>query len=397
MTVKPKEPKYYGFEAYTKVNESFKKCDYNYDSDGRFQQITSNLHSHKNVVDWNDKIFTCLDYFLTFNFRYMPFGLEQFCTFINFWLNGEVLKSEYEKYRDKFNIFRDFSHEYQWIKANNDSSCCKKYIYEMGVDEYYRMKLLYDFYDMYNGLKSSKPDERDKACKNLLSNTAIYNDAIDDYYVNHPDLYYKISHVKDLIEKVIKNSDTYCKQIKPFRIPPKFLEDEEKKKQEADNIRKKLEAEKQKRQAEEDERQRRQHEAEMRKLLMPTNHGVQRQRFIQGEPELSVEPGKSRESVNSEAQEHSKVLPYRLGSGNSERFEDLEQPVSGLYDDQLDKGVLKPGKEYTNTDGSFLGSSGFPGYITEVFRSVEPAPILGVSGGMGVLFLLFKVFKVLKL
>ncbi|KMZ94886.1 hypothetical protein PVMG_06229 [Plasmodium vivax Mauritania I] len=273
----------------------------------------------------------------------------------------------------------------------------------MEVDEYNRMKLLYDFYDMYNGLKSKNYQERNTACTNLLSNTANYNESIDDYYANHPDLYKKISYVKDLIEKVIKNSDTYCKQIKTFKIPLKFLEDEEKRKQEeADKIRKQLEAERQKQKAEEDERQRRQPEAELEaeggKLQMPKTPDGQREIFNQGDPQLSVELGKLKGSVNLEAQQHSKVLPYRLGLDNSGILGDLQEGVFRQQDeDQSEEIVNKRGDEYANADGSLLRSLRLPSAITEVLGSVDPVPVVGVSGGMGALFLLFRVLKNNKL
>ncbi|KMZ82425.1 hypothetical protein PVIIG_06055 [Plasmodium vivax India VII] len=355
MSVKPNEPKYFDLGLYNQVKNSFKPCDLKYDSDGRFDKIISKIPENTYVVNWEDKIFTCLHHFLSFNNGFLKYESEDFCRYINFWLNGEVIDKKYEIYRDQFNIFQKFSHEFQKIYANNDSHCCEKYIYKMENDEYNRMKFLYDFFDMYNSLKSSNYQERTTACNNLLSNANTYNDAIDNYYDHHRDLYYKIRYAKNLIEDIIKKPNSECKQNVYFRKPRSLVEEERQKelKRIADEQRKQEEeAERQKqREAEAESQRQRDAEAERQrtKLIqqeivshrgmqqMHTTHDAQHERFHQVGSRRSLELENSGEALNLETQ----------------------QPLlQQQHKDQSEQIVHTPGKEYTNSDGSFLRLSG---------------------------------------
>ncbi|KMZ87892.1 hypothetical protein PVBG_06119 [Plasmodium vivax Brazil I] len=70
-------------------------------------------------------------------------------------------------------------------------------------------------------------------------------------------------------------------------------------------------------------------------------------------------------------------------SGHS-RYNSLEERVKT-------EGVLPSSNDVEGTSSSVMST------ITSALRDVEPGPVLGVSGGMGVLFLLFKVFTALKI
>ncbi|VUZ99594.1 PIR protein [Plasmodium vivax] len=408
MSNDPLKPEYFDYNLYAKVKKKFKNSEYNQPDNERFKKITDKISNLPRELKWNDKIFTILHKYLAVYNGY-ELNVNQCCRYINFWLNREVRKKEYEKYRQDFNIFQKFSHEYAYEKQKHYNDSCKKYIHYMEEADYNRMKFLYDFFDMYNNLKSDDNRLRKEACENLISNTAIYNDAIDDYYVNHRDLYNKISHVKDdLIEKIINNPDKKCEQSKTFRIPQKLLEEEEEKKElariaeerrkqeeEAVKQRKLAEAEIQRQQEKEAERQRTQRNQQnlVSQSGMPqmhTTHDAERERFQQGKPLRSVELGNSGETLNLETQERTNVLRPRLRLDYSGRLEDLKEPGLGLYEGQSEEIVHASGKEYTNPDGSFLGSLRLPSAITEVLGSVDPVPVVGVSGGMGALFLLFR-------
>ncbi|KMZ76640.1 hypothetical protein PVIIG_06267 [Plasmodium vivax India VII] len=344
----------------------------------------------------------------------MGFEVKDYCRYINFWLNCEVRTKKYEKYQPHFKIFKDFVNNYAYEKQKNYTDTCIEYIHNIDEDVYIRMKFLYEFYELCDDLTSSYQPVKNKACEDLSNKTINYNYAIVDYYNKDRDLYDKISPVKNLIEKIIKEPATKCKQTYPFTIPPRVLEEEKEKKELAriaEERRKQEDAARQRREAEEDERRRREAEAANRQSTqriqqdlepqrgiqqMHTPHDVQREIFQQGVSLRSVELENPGETLHLEEQDPSNLLRHRLRLRNSGRYEDSQERALGqLYEDQLEKGVHKQENQDTRTEGSYIGSSGFPGYITDVFRSVKPAPILGVSGGMGALFLLFKVFKFL--
>ncbi|SCA60729.1 VIR protein [Plasmodium vivax] len=377
------EPDYFSYNDYTKVRNKLNKCNYNYEEKKRFANILSRI-TNKNAVNWNDKIFACLHSYLTHNNGYMPFSVKDYCRYINFWLNGEVRESGNEKFQPHFNSFKDFAHNYAYVQQNHYDDSCEKYIHKIEDGEYSRMKFLYEFYDLYDNLRSQYYWVNEEACKKLPDKTINYNQAIESYYDQYPNLYKNISYVKDLIEKLLEKTDSKCKKSENFRIPPKYLEYERKRKEEeAERKRQRdAEAERQRQRDAEAERQRqRDAEAERERQRiqqdlvshrvmqqMHTTHDAQRGSFQRGESLGPLELENSGDTLHSETQESR-----------------LQQ-----YKDQSEQIFHTPRTEHTNPDGSFLGSSGFPGYITEVFRSVEPAPILGVSGGMGALFLLFK-------
>ncbi|CAI7721676.1 PIR protein [Plasmodium vivax] len=387
------EPDYFSYNDYTKVRNKLNKCNYNYEEKKRFANILSRI-TNKNAVNWNDKIFACLHSYLTHNNGYMPFSVKDYCRYINFWLNGKVRESGNEKFQPHFNSFKDFAHNYAYVQQNHYDDSCEKYIHKIEDGEYSRMKFLYEFYDLYDNLRSQYYWVNEEACKKLPDKTFNYNQAIESYYDQYPNLYKNISYVKDLIEKLLEKTDSKCKKSENFRIPPKYLEYERKRKEEeAERKRQRdAEAERQRQRDAEAERQRqrdaeaerqRQRDAEAERerqriqqdlvshrvmQQMHTTHDAQRGSFQRGESLGPLELENSGDTLHSETQESR-----------------LQQ-----YKDQSEQIFHTPRTEHTNPDGSFLGSSGFPGYITEVFRSVEPAPILGVSGGMGALFLLFK-------
>ncbi|KMZ87229.1 hypothetical protein PVBG_04014 [Plasmodium vivax Brazil I] len=403
---------YIDFKDYIAVRNKLNKCNYNYVDEDRFRKILART-PYRNSVNWNDKIFACLHSYLTHNNGYMVFSVKDYCRYINFWLNGEVRKPENQNYQQRINIFEDFVDNYAHAQQGNDKDSCKKYIHYMDEADYGRMKYLYEFYDFYDELRHQNYWRKTNPCDKVLNNSFIYSRAIEDYYEKYPDLYAKISPVRDLIDEIINKGPKHCEQTVYFRIPPKFLKDKETKLQEeAEKLRiqqeeaEKLriqqeEAEKLRIQQEEAENRSKQQEAELEaqkgKLQMPTTLHAQREIFHQREQLLSREQETSREGVNLGAHERSKVLTHRRGSDNSGIFEDLKEPGLGLYEGQSEEIVHAPGNEDTNPDGSFLGSLRLPSAITEVLGSVDPVPVVGVSGGMGALFLLFRVFNVLKI
>ncbi|CAI7724265.1 hypothetical protein PVPAM_000039000 [Plasmodium vivax] len=381
------EPDYFSYNDYTKVRNKLNKCNYKYEEKERFDKILSRI-TNKNSVNWNDKIFACLHNYLTYNNGFTGISVEHTCRYINFWLNREVRESGNANFQLHFNSFKDFVDNYAHVQQGHDRDSCKKYINKIEDGHHGRMKYLYEFYDFYDELKNPKYWRKEKPCDEVLKNSFIYSSAIEDYYEKYPNLYAKISPVRDLIDEILNKGPKLCERTVYFTIPPKFLKDEE------TRLQKIQEAERLKKQ-QEDERQIRERQAELeaqnRMQQMSTNHGVQQEGLREAGPQLLEELGNSRETVNLQKQQASGALSYTWRSDNSGRYEHVNEPVlRQQYEGQLDTTVPPPGNEDTKPDGSILGSLRLPSGITEVLGSVEPGPVLGVSGGMGALFLLFK-------
>ncbi|CAI7721795.1 hypothetical protein PVPAM_110069500 [Plasmodium vivax] len=224
-------------------------------------------------------------------------------------------------------------------------------------------------------IKSKNYAMNDDTCAKLYINTVYYNAGIDDYYDNHPDFYNKIS------------------QIKTFIKPQKLLEEQrkEEERKQAEKLKKELEeAEQLKKDLERKEQERlnrERQEFEDQERMKKNQKAIE---FQQEVSKLTVDPRSVRESVDIGVLEQSTLPKDRVSLDPSGRFRISEAEIPEGYGIQsVEIDYLKEGNARTEPK-TFLGSTGFPGYITDVFRSVEPAPILGVSGGMGALFLLFK-------
>ncbi|KMZ95129.1 hypothetical protein PVMG_05958 [Plasmodium vivax Mauritania I] len=321
------------------------------------------------------------------------------CNYINYWLNKEIRNSRnHDVYKSNFDLFNKYADERHRIYRSENRPSCKEYIHDLDDETYKHMNILYDLYNEYTTLTFDKKYDRTKECSMLGILAKNYGDIIDKCY-EKKELFKNLINIKDLIVKLISQPPIPCKEKVFFRESQKLLEEERLKKEEEEKAKQlKLEEEQRAEALKKEEEKRRTLEAqeETQQMLNPT--GVHQGSFNQGATLFTERRENLRASSDLDVKGPNEVIDHSVGLDRSKRFENLKEHVSPQSSEyQLEDLGHKPGKEYTNTDGSFLGSSGFPGYITEVFRSVEPAPILGVSGGMGALFLLFKVFKVLKL
>ncbi|VUZ99973.1 PIR protein [Plasmodium vivax] len=374
------KPTYIPYNEYNKVisvyNEYVNLGEYK----GEFQEIIKNINTDQKKLDLPDEFFKKLHAILRNSKVYYWDIKDNYCSYVNYKLNDEVR----EKYKlvdsSNFNIFNKFSakyHDERYGITSRQDYACKKYIKYLNDDEHRRMTNLYNFYTFYDKLRSSDHLESNPECKNLPYNNKLYNDVIDDFYNHDPELYNKISSVKVLIEEFLQKPNTNCNESVHFRIPQQILDDQKKRKQQEEE-----EAERQRRQQEEEaEKQRRQQEEEAEKQRRQEQL-QQKLEFQKRQQPMHTNPD-ARRGIFQQGQEL-----FLVGQENSREEVDLgaQQP----YEDQLNTRDFKPENEDTNTDGSLLKSLRLPNAITEVLGSVDPVPVVGVSGGMGALFLLFR-------
>ncbi|KMZ81706.1 hypothetical protein PVIIG_06284 [Plasmodium vivax India VII] len=319
------------------------------------------------------------------------------CNYINYWLNKKIRTSEHRDiYKSNFNLFKKYTDVRHRIYRKENRPSCNEYIHELNEETFNQMDILYDLYNEYATLTLNKKYSQTKECSKLGILAKNYAEIIDKCYEKQ-DLFKNLINIKDLIVKLISQPPSPCKQMVYFIESQKLLE--EKLKKEAAQKAEELKLEQERRAAElKKEEEQRALEAEEKMKQMLKTPEVHQDSFNQGAPLYTVDPENLRASSDLEVKGPDEVLDYSVGLYPSRRLENLNEHVSPQNSEyQLGEQVHKPGNEHTNTDGSFLGSMRLPGVITDVLGSVDPAPVLGVSGGMGVLFILFKVFKVLKL
>ncbi|SCA59729.1 Plasmodium vivax Vir protein, putative [Plasmodium vivax] len=318
----------------------------------------------------------------------MDFEVKDYCKYINFWLNREVRTNKYEKYQPHFKIFKEFVNNYAYEKQKNYTDTCIEYIHNIDEDVYIKLKFLYEFYELCDDLRSSYSWVKKQACEDLSKQTIYYNYSIVDYYNKDRDLYDKISPVKNLIEKTIKEPATECKQTYSFTIPPAVVKEEREKK--ARELEEQLRKAREKEEQERLDRLREQTEAEEKMKQIQDAIQLQHETLEQQVSQLGREPETVRESEDIKEPGYSPLLKPRRTLDPSDRLTFLKEEMPERYGFQTEGLDDRQEVNAKTEPKKFLGSLGLPDSITGVLGQVDPVPIVGVSGGMGALFLLFR-------
>ncbi|KMZ82441.1 hypothetical protein PVIIG_05843 [Plasmodium vivax India VII] len=327
------------------------------------------------------------------------------CNYANYFLNDTLIKSYY-LYDNipKYVIYQNFLKEFYAKKhgERNQNILCAVYIKHIKEDIFKRMQILYKLYDDYEDLKIPHQYDNNIECNKLSKFSKLFNETASTHCKNDSELLTRLTDLKKLIQKKISSPD-YNKcdtKINFFYLPeprPKVQETQDQSLSQA-NV----------------------HSVPVLKSPdAPTN--------LQEKSVLKEDPSEIRETVvrddlyTSERSQHSGgSVPLKslesleeiriYGSGTSHEsgnFHGLERPRAQKPEETYQlMGEERPnivGETYqsdyrpSNLAAKEGGASGILSSITGVFESVEPAPILGVYGGMGALFLLFKVFIALKI
>ncbi|KMZ94045.1 hypothetical protein PVMG_02271 [Plasmodium vivax Mauritania I] len=107
-----------------------------------------------------------------------------------------------------------------------------------------------------------------------------------------------------------------------------------------------------------------------------------------------------KEIVSHQDSSHQETRDSSIGSNEeqSQSYSRLETPIRPSYfSETLYSG--RPGRvgEHDISNEVEMPPSSFMNTITSTLKNVDPVPVVGVSGGMGALFLLFRVLEILNL
>ncbi|CAI7721788.1 PIR protein [Plasmodium vivax] len=400
------DPGYLSYDDYHKAKHQFVRTEKSNPNDERFHKIINEINNGSRKWNLNNETFTTLHNVLSNDHALSTAIKPHYCRYINHWLNKEVQNTNNHVDVSYFPIFQKFSDKLSFEKTNRFDQSCKDYFFDIGDGKINKMKFLYNLYDAYNEIKSQPIKERIKTCDNIFLLAKDYRDFIYEYYLNDEDLYNKLENVKESIDKITGIVNSPCTQKIYFTKPPQLVKLLEEKVREAE------EREKQKREkeaaslAEEEaakmlqiERDREDQNLLRSNDLLSTSlnsqlRGVGHENMeshppsyqaVSRELETTLLQKPTQSFVYSEWPESSTRLLWKEGDTPrgkmAYRMKRMEHE-NEVIKEQDDKG--------TTQSGTFFGSSGIPGYITEVFGSVDPVPVVGVSGGMGALFLLFR-------
>ncbi|KMZ76597.1 hypothetical protein PVIIG_06420 [Plasmodium vivax India VII] len=291
------------------------------------------------------------------------------CKLINYMLNTKLKDTYQQVDKTKFKVFNEFADIFskKYIGFNN---ACKHHMYYLEGDEFKKMKILYTLYDEF--LKYTT--DREYNIYNICSYHSVlrhhYNLLLNEYdgMENNDELLDKLKQFKELLRRKVSETQGNClNQIEYFKTPTSYTEIKQKEEQAAKE--KEQERERAAKEAEQ-ERERAAKEAQALQVAQIP------QEIHETQDELQISSSIQSNYVDT-------PLPDRFRLGN-------------IQTNHIDSQLYKP----EDTRSTFPSGEGIIHSIKGTFNSiveiVEPAPILGVSGGMGVLFIILKVLKILK-
>ncbi|KMZ82469.1 hypothetical protein PVIIG_06232 [Plasmodium vivax India VII] len=309
--------------------------------------------------------------------------MEKACKYISYLLHKEVdniLELYYDE--EKFKILYKFVEDYYKRLSSKPNDLCLQHIVYVNEDMY---KKLDDIYRLYNNYTNVLP-WNNKWNEDLCEKFKIFVNGYNYYINNNKPTSLKLNdiltHFEGKINNNIKGFGGTCTKYK-YTLTPivKYIKPEE------DNTSHKRELEADSPpilSPQETNPQTLTRDDETHIKSPPTDHVTQEAKITQPNEgiyqAIKAEDTPVRENVEDtelhRRESYDFIRPRTFAL--NERMGQSEYPQTGLETDQ-------------GTMGKITGA------ITGVLREVEPGPILGVSGGMGALFLLFKVCIALKL
>ncbi|SCA59651.1 Plasmodium vivax Vir protein, putative [Plasmodium vivax] len=395
---------YLSYSCYSELKSYFNRITLSDDAKSILQLSINQLNAKPQNFNVNDNIFSELACHLAGDDAFWKYKDHVTCTYINFWLNNKIQNMYKYTYGSNFDFFLNFSKKFATERYNKNFShhSCEGYLKDLG-DEFPMRKTLYSFYDLYNELKKGVNKKTNKIpCDNISL-------IVSEYYNNknsiekNKDFQKQFKELKTIIQREspfpgICNSYNKLDNVLPDEISPPKAEEHETTShnlisegssrnvphtnlgQSVDN-----------------------RDAVDKSLLFSTVNSTQE---VKLEEEMeSLAPENPSEGPNEEQLKalisEKKELPTTLSQGEQEY---TQWPPRGQLNTLWKQGTRFPGKEslspdpkdYPREDTHTIrdNTGGVFGTIKESFINVlgdvDPVPVVGVSGGMGALFLLFR-------
>ncbi|VUZ95008.1 PIR protein [Plasmodium vivax] len=388
MSGQTTEPEYFNDKTYNELRknlEKYKKLKYDNAYTNNF--IDLKKQEIRNLTYLEKTIRYLREFIISGHVNY-SYAKGNVCKYINFWLNTEIRQFNDFKDGANFDLFKEFAQGCSKDYYRNDSGECKGFIHYIDPDTYDKMETLYKLYELYEKLRSPIPDV-DNPCTIFGQIIANYNDALKEYDKESGEdsnLIKKLLDFKNLTLNLVLPPENECPYKKGlFEEPNKYLKrlkDIETKGREEELQRKKAQEElqRQKEQKAQDELERHKSQKLLQEEEFHTNTP-----FRDGENLLLAALAQQNQGGHSLDVESTGGIGY-IGRQESPR-------TSSFLSKQLEQ-TERGHREFKDQSMDTSTTSGFTGSITDTIsgfiKEVDPAPVLGVSGGMGVLFILFK-------
>ncbi|SCA59612.1 Plasmodium vivax Vir protein, putative [Plasmodium vivax] len=407
-----KAEKYIDYNCYSCLKSRFHRCDVTDNGqlylNSELNSMSSNIHNithRKDLLEWIVKHLACTSVFWDVDTNIA-------CKYINFWLN-EKFKGLYSYgYKLNFKNYEDFVEKfYTKVEGYKSFKSCTNNIKLLDNDdvEYKKIDNLYTLYNEYDELKKIHPHAYItlKTCKRIQTITILANDIAHTY--KDDDKFIKVlKDLREIIKKADESYQTLCKpdlkqletMVTDSAFPPRKLDPSPPQviQQSPDP------------------------------LEQPTHQALAQHvsgNGIRSQPEPTVDLQESSPTGQLRSEEHHTnvshgmtqpeespllELPFSAQQANSRHAGNLREDVfkSAIFPrerneksrgaqsrstytgyNSVEEGITAGGV-ITPTDDTQSYLETFKGTITGVLGSVDPGPVLGVSGGMGALFLLFR-------
>ncbi|CAI7718344.1 PIR protein [Plasmodium vivax] len=383
---------YLNYGEYAEGKAYFNKANQIVDREmDRFQKIMKLIPTEK-IPSSSNELFKKLHIYLAYDLPVFHYKSHQYCGYINYWLNNQALQLYNGEIDDsKYSIFDRFLKE---LKKEKTFVSCESYLQCINSsDALKKMNTLYTLYDDYDDFMNKKDNNGKYSCNTLYKLRLYYNEAIKEYDGNEDKLINKLMDLKKLIGKNEDKLKRECKaEMSSFNKPTKYL-------QEQDNLR--ILAEREKQQQLEKLNEQKKQEQEQEQPIIHASSPTEQETHTSADIEPQHQTFIS--SASHEVQEHSVGRAFsevpQLFKGPADSYgseilvregpEDVLRNMNGEHR-QLSTGYYR----LENRDITASNATGFfekmKGGITGVLGEIDPVPVVGVSGGMGALFLLFR-------
>ncbi|KMZ89386.1 hypothetical protein PVBG_05982 [Plasmodium vivax Brazil I] len=320
------------------------------------------------------------------------------CKYISYMLHKEVTsKLNYDF--EVFKYFHKFVEAYYTHEGISDKLCLKNMVY-IDDDMYKKMNALYRVYEEYTKFLSSNNPWKDTSCNALKFFVSTYNEYIRGHESTSKHLNGILEDFEKVLSTTIDKHKNGCSYDYTLTSIIKFIE-------------------KTKQQPIKDNRET--HPPNTSALVakpslpaqteVPSLHDTSRHN--EGTPIQTerLAPLESKERITHalethqiDATEEREIVRTALPDRRTLRTPSHYDPLSKLRlipgGESSEQLTLMQESSYNPPNG-LEKDEGFAASmrntITEVLGSVDPVPVVGVSGGMGALFLLFRVLEILNL
>ncbi|GAB69697.1 CYIR protein [Plasmodium cynomolgi strain B] len=321
---------------------------------------------------------------------------EGTCKYISYLLCNQIREELHgECDNGTFNIFKEFVDKYN---DSTNSKMCMNNIKHLDNREFLKMKALYDLYDKYIQLSSIYAHNHPNYCSDMINLVRLYNYFLNEYPSDSSNFNDVLKDFKELMVTIIETGKRYCiQEYFSIREPRLFI-------------------------------------SSVVQIPSHANTSSGRESNILQEGTLNSEVKPKFPEVTSSS---TSVKEQEIEDlENSKRFllsDLLEVEATSVSEDPLERSLLSKKLEHSGKQETFIRHKSYdsPGHnktnetfprgedsmvvtkglengsgnystgfmtnvqngISEFIKDIDPVPVMGVSGGMGALYLLLRVLK----